>query len=131
MPNFSDRSQEILGTCDDRLQEIFYHVINDFDCTILEGARSKERQNELFRAGKSKLEWPLGKHNSDPSLAVDVVPYPIDWKDRERMTYFAGYVRGIAQSLGYVVRWGGDWDMDWEVRDNNFDDLVHFELREI
>jgi hypothetical protein len=26
------------------------------------------------------------------------------------------------------LRWGGDWDMDTEVKDNKFDDLVHFEL---
>ncbi|KKK66847.1 hypothetical protein LCGC14_2959950, partial [marine sediment metagenome] len=24
--------------------------------------------------------------------------------------------------------WGGDWDLDWNVRDNVFDDLGHFEL---
>jgi peptidoglycan LD-endopeptidase CwlK len=27
-----------------------------------------------------------------------------------------------------TLRWGGDWSMDFEVRDNQFDDLVHFEI---
>lgn len=31
--------------------------------------------------------------------------------------------------LGIDIRWGGNWDMDGEpVTDQNFQDLVHFEL---
>ena len=44
------------------------------------------------------------------------------------MSYFAGVVKGIASQMGIGIRWGGDWDMDTEVKDNRFDDLVHFEL---
>ena len=29
---------------------------------------------------------------TNPSRAVDVVPYPIDWDDRERFHLFAGFV---------------------------------------
>ena len=29
---------------------------------------------------------------------------------------------------GVEIRWGGDWDSDTQVKDNKFDDLVHFEL---
>ena len=63
-------------------------------------------------------------------MAVDVAPYPIAWDDRERQTLFAGYVLATAKALGVELRWGGDWDGDTEVRDNQFDDLVHFELVE-
>jgi hypothetical protein len=63
-----------------------------------------------------------------PAEAVDAAPYPIDWKDRERFSYFAGVVLGIAQSQGLQLTWGGDWDRDWQLRDNTFDDLLHFEL---
>jgi len=31
--------------------------------------------------------------------------------------------------MGLKIRWGGDWDMDTQTKDNKFDDLVHFELR--
>ena len=55
--------------------------------------------------------------------------YPIDWEDRERFSYFAGFVKGVAWRLNIRVRWGGDWDGDTELSDNNFDDLVHFELK--
>ena len=130
MPKFSKKSLSKLETCDKRLQDLFLRVVKKFDCTILEGHRSKDRQNKLFDEGKSKLKYPKGKHNSLPSKAVDVAPYPIDWNDRERFTYFAGYVIGIAYQMGLKIRWGGDWDMDTEVKDNNFDDLPHFEIKE-
>ena len=130
MPKFSRKSLSKLETCDKRLQDLFLRVVKKFDCTILEGHRGKDRQNKLFNEGKSKLKYPKGKHNSLPSKAVDVAPYPIDWNDRERFTYFAGYVVGIAYQMGLKIRWGGDWDMDTQVKDNNFDDLPHFEIKE-
>ena len=130
MPKFSKKSLSKLETCDKRLQDLFLRVVKKFDCTILEGHRSKDRQNKLFDEGKSKLKYPKGKHNSLPSKAVDVAPYPIDWNDRERFTYFAGYVLGIAYQMGLKIRWGGDWDMGTQVTDNNFDDLPQFEIKE-
>jgi peptidoglycan L-alanyl-D-glutamate endopeptidase CwlK len=72
--------------------------------------------------------FPDSTHNSYPSLGIDVVPYPIDWRDTARFCYFAGYVKGIAQNLGIKIRWGGDWDSDWQVKDNRFNDLAHWEL---
>ncbi len=128
MPQFSTRSREILRTCDPQLQQLFIQVVNSFDCTVVSGHRDREEQDDLVRRGLSQLVYPQSKHNKTPSKAIDVIPYPIDWKDRERMNYFAGYVMGVAKHLGYKIRWGGDWDMDWQVRDNVFDDLVHFEL---
>tara|TARA_B100000424_G_C22896558_1_gene476849 strand:- start:395 stop:790 length:396 start_codon:yes stop_codon:yes gene_type:complete len=130
MPRFSKKSLSKLETCDKRIQDLFLRVVKKFDCTIIEGHRSKDRQNKLFKEGKSKLKYPKGKHNAIPSKAVDVAPYPIDWNDRERFTYFAGYVLGIAYEMGLKIRWGGDWDMDTQVKDNNFDDLPHFEIRD-
>jgi len=82
----------------------------------------------LAAEGKSQVRWPDGNHNTVPSLAVDVTPYPIKWDDRERQTLFAGYVLATAKAMGVSLRWGGDWDRDTEVRDNSFDDLVHFEI---
>ena len=70
----------------------------------------------------------MGMHNSKPSRAVDCVPYPIDWTDRERFTLFAGFVLGVAARMGITLRWGGDWNMNFEVKDNRFDDFPHFEL---
>ena len=128
MPNFGNRSKQKLETCDPRLQEIFETVVEKFDCSILEGHRGEERQNLLYEQGQSKLMFPQGKHNTNPSKAVDAAPYPIDWDNRERFVLFAGYVRGVADSMGYQLRWGGDWDNDWDTKAPRFFDAPHFEI---
>tara|TARA_R100001530_G_scaffold60804_1_gene43904 strand:+ start:82 stop:477 length:396 start_codon:yes stop_codon:yes gene_type:complete len=130
MPKFGKRSQERLNTCDEDLIALFKEVVKYFDCSVLEGHRGKEKQNKYFNEGKSKLKYPKGRHNRKPSNAVDVVPYPVDWNDREQMTYFAGFVKGVAYKMGIPIRWGGDWNNNNDLKDNNFDDLPHFELRE-
>jgi len=124
MPRFGKRSKERMKGVDAKLQNVFNEVVKEFDCAIIEGLRSQERQNELVAQGKSKTKF--GKHVQ--GKAMDVAPYPIDWADRDRFHYFGGYVKGIAKSQGVKIRWGGDWDGDFETKDNKFDDLVHFEL---
>lgn len=137
MPAYSASSKAKLETCDPRLQAVFNRVIKFFDCTIIEGHRGEAAQNAAFAAGNSKLKWPNGKHNSLPSKAVDVAPVEyqnrkavIDWKDVQRLCFFAGQVMATAREMGITLRWGGDWDGDTELKDNSFDDLVHFEIGE-
>ena len=97
---------------------------------VLEGHRGEEKQNAAYDKGNSKVRYPNGKHNQSPSVAVDVAPYPIDWADRDRFHYFGGYVLGVAKQMGLNIRWGGDWNQDTQTKDNKFDDLVHFEIKE-
>ena len=130
MPRFGSRSRKNLETCDEDLQALFSEVIKYFDCTVIQGHRGKEEQNKYFDEGKSKVKYPNGRHNASPSNAVDVVPYPIDWEDTDRMYYFAGFVKGVAFKMGIPIRWGGDWNDNTEVKDTNFKDLPHFELRD-
>ena len=135
MPSFSGKSQDKLNTCHERLVELFSEVIKEYDCSILEGHRTPERQSQLVSEGKSKTM--NSNHLSVPSNAVDVAPYPVPekWgegnpKEMAEFYYFAGYVKGIADMLGIGIRWGGDWDGDKEFTDQTFDDLVHWELGE-
>ena len=129
MAKFGKASKQRLSTCHEDLQTVFNEVIKYVDCSILEGHRGAERQNQLFEEGKTKVKHPKGRHNASPSRAVDVAPYPIDWDDRERFHLFAGFVIGIARGMGITLRWGGDWNMNFEVDDNKFDDFPHFELK--
>jgi peptidoglycan L-alanyl-D-glutamate endopeptidase CwlK len=124
MPKFGSRSKELLEGVDSQLIEVLDELIKVMDVTIIEGIRTKDRQKQLLKDGKTKTM--LSKHID--GKAVDMAPYPIDWKDRDRFHYMGGMVRGLSHSLGYKVRWGGDWDSDGEVKDNNFDDLVHIEV---
>ena len=129
MPYFGKSSKKRLSTCDSKLQKIFNEVIKHVDCSVLQGYRDKEGQNKAYDEGKSKVRFPDGRHNSSPSRAVDVTPYPVRWDDRERQTLFAGFCLGVANRMGVQIRWGGDWDNDFEVNDNRFDDFPHFELK--
>lgn len=126
MPRFSSKSKERLASCDPKLVRLFEKVVEEYDCTVLEGHRSAERQKQLMADGRSRVSF--SQHMHSPSRAVDVAPFPIDWEDSERFYHFAGYVKGIARGMGIGVRWGGDWDGDFDFSDNRFDDLVHFEL---
>ena len=128
MPKFGKKSKEELSTCREELQEVFNEVIKTVDCSVLEGNRHQTRQDALYEEGKTKVKYPMGRHNALPSFAVDVCPYPVDWSDRERFHLFAGFVLGIAKSMDINLRWGGDWNQNWEVDDNKFDDFPHFEL---
>lgn len=129
MNKYSDRSERELRSCDDRLQMVFDAVLPHIDHAILKGMRGEDEQNEAFEKGVSTKKWPDSKHNTLPSVAVDVAPSPVDWKDTNRFYFFAGFVLATAKSMGIDLRWGGDWDDDKDLKDQLLYDLVHFELK--
>ena len=69
MPAFSEKSIVKLSTCHPLLQRVFHEVVREFDCTILEGHRDKDRQNQMVAEGKSQVQWPDGKHNTVPFVS--------------------------------------------------------------
>lgn len=123
---WSKSSRSRLLTCDVRLQLVMNKVICHHDCTILCGHRGKEDQNEAYCEGYSEVPWPLGKHNPDPSLAVDTVPCPVNWElwneDQSELYYFAGIVLSTGWDMGIELKWGG--------RFKKIFDGPHFELIE-
>jgi len=135
MAQFSRISKERLETCHQDLQTIFNYVIKYFDCSIICGHRDAESQNKAYDDGFSKVRFPASKHNYEPSLAVDAVPWPIEWDNTDRMKYFAGFVMGIAQMLkdyGAITHdlvTGLDWDDDTILKDTTFKDHPHFQLK--
>lgn len=130
MAEFSDRSKVRLAQCHQDLQRVFNRVIAHYDCSIITGHRSEADQNKMFDDQLSKVEWPDSKHNSVPSMAVDCVRYHngIRWNDTKGHYHFAGFVMGLAASMGIKLRSGSDWDMDMDLDDQSFNDLIHFEL---
>lgn len=120
MPKFSQKSLDQLNTCNPLLQQLFNEVIKTHDCTIIEGYRDKEKQEAAFAEGKTQLHYPFGNHNKNPSLAVDVMPYPIDWNDSEGIKNFSDFVKATAKELNISIGYGGDW--------KTFKDRDHYEL---
>lgn len=130
MPQFSKLSESRLATCDPRLQQLLREAIKHVDFTVLCGHRGVEEQNDAYRTGRSKVRWPDSKHNTIPSVAVDVAPYPVDWKDTARFARLVGYIERIAHEQGIRIRWGGDFDQDGATADERFIDMPHIELVE-
>ena len=129
MYKFSKKSQEKLLTCHPDLQLLLNELIKYVDFTVIEGVRTLETQKEYVRTGKSKtLNSKHLKQEDGYSHAVDVILTPIDWNDWKRNYMFVGFVRGVAASLGISIRSGADWDGDFQVKDQSFHDLPHFEL---
>ena len=126
-------SMNKLKTCHPKLQMLALAVVERFDCTVVCGNRPEDEQNLAYAQGNSKLKYPDSKHNPLPSEAIDLAPYiagkGIVW-DSAQCYFFAGYVVHTAEMLGIKIRWGGDWDSDRDVKDQSFNDLVHFELCE-
>lgn len=112
--------------CDPQLIKLFKAVDEVCPIVIIEGKRTKERQEHLLKEGKSKTS--NSKHLREPSEAVDVAPDPVDWNDLKRFYFLAGVVMATARQMGIRIRFGGDWDMDGDFSDNKFNDLVHYEL---
>lgn len=122
MPTFSNKSLERLATCDPRLQDLMNEVIKETDIIIICGHRNKDEQNLAFIQGNSKLNYPKSRHNSLPSQAVDIAPYPLDWNDLEAFRELAIIVKEKAEELGIDIEWGGECF-------GSFIDMPHYQLK--
>ena len=192
MPKFGEKSLTELNTCHEYIVKVCEEIVKVFDCSVLCGSRGASMQMSGFRKGRTKLPYPLSKHNpfldeegwlrlahtlscgskkkdiiqavkqadeeilcnidavmgkDYKSLAVDIVPYPVNWEYWEEMKYcsfygykavedfarpkaifnnacrwheFAGRMLGVADNMGVKMSWGGHW--------RNFKDLPHFQI---
>ena len=130
MPTFKFSKQSLyrLDTCHPVLALLMIRVldVSPRDMTVLCGHRGEADQNDAYSKGNSRLRWPQSKHNSMPSLAVDVAPYPIDWLNTLAFKELAVVVKSVWSEMtdderdGHHLVWGGDWRMK---------DMPHWELR--
>ena len=130
MPKFSKKSLDNLSTCNPLLRLIAEEAIKYVDFSVIWGHRPKDKQDALFGEGYSDLKWPLSKHNSWPSKAFDIVPWPVNWDDKERFFFLAGVILTVARKSNVKeisLRWGGAWNGQFNTKEQR-DDLAHFEL---
>ena len=132
MRTWSCRSKKVFDTLHPDLQVLVTRIRDEVtDISLVSGYRDREEQNTMFDNGVSTLRWPDSKHNRKPSRAVDLQPYPYPDYDPKlwgALGYIAGRAFALAQQEGIRIRWGGDWDGDGDLTDQNFDDLFHIEL---
>ena len=128
MPAFSKQSQERLSTCHPDLQSVCRELIKQYDFAVLCGQRTKAEQDAAFKTGNSRLKYPQSKHNSKPSLAVDIAPYPIDWGNLARfreMIFRFDALAKLMQERGEIeseFEYGADW--------SHLKDYPHIEIKE-
>jgi peptidoglycan LD-endopeptidase CwlK len=134
MPTFGKTSNQRLDTCHTDLQVIAHEVIKVFDFSVICGHRNQTAQMLAYESGKSQVNWPNSRHNTYPSMALDVSPYPIDWNDTGAFYLLVGYFQLTAQRLldegriTHRLRSGADWNGNHKTKDQKFHDLPHHEL---
>lgn len=145
---FSNTSQERLNTCHKDLISVLNLALklSDIDFGVAQGERPVDEQREYFEAGKSKLNPDNPEHLKrakhvvseyrEKAEAVDIYAW-VNGANYEihNMAYLAGVIltaSKILRQMGVIshdIRWGGNWNENGEIiTDQDFDDLVHFEL---
>jgi peptidoglycan L-alanyl-D-glutamate endopeptidase CwlK len=137
--NYGRGSEAKMSTVKPRLRAVCERALGYgvMDASVIQGVRSRVEQDRYYGTGKSKVKWPNGKHNievlGDLASAVDIAPYingTVSWR-KDHCCVWAGLMLAAAKEEGVILRWGGNWDMDGEpITDQDFQDLVHFELND-
>lgn len=120
MPSFSAKSKKNLAEAHPLLQKLFNAVILKTDCMVLDAQRNKQQQEQAFKLGHSHAHFGQSAHNWSPAVAVDVVPYPLDWTDTKSFQALAKIVLATAKELDIPIEWGGSWA--------TLKDMPHYEL---
>lgn len=93
------------------------------DFYVIEGVRSLEKQKKYVAEGKSKTM--NSRHLTGHAVDLYPVGKPIPW---EQCKDIAKAMFAASSELNVKIRWGGDWDMDGDSKDEAFYDGPHFEL---
>jgi peptidoglycan L-alanyl-D-glutamate endopeptidase CwlK len=122
MPKFSKRSLDTLAKAHPDLQRVANEAIKHFDFTVIESYRGKEAQNKAHALGNSKAKFGQSPHNFKPSLAIDIVPYPLDWNNLKAFDVMGAAFLDAARKCGIEITWGKNF--------TTLKDYPHFELRD-
>lgn len=129
MREFSQAEETKLASCDPLLQELVRSVNEVFPLVVVYGHRDELEQEKAVKNGFSKVHFPDSKHNSLPSEAVDLAPWPLNWNDKEKFIEMYRIVMETADKLGIKIRAGADFNEDGDLKNDRFVDLPHFELK--
>lgn len=99
------------------------------DFTVVETLRTPEQQAKNLKKGVSKTMKSLHlPDTTGKARAIDVAPYPINWKDTGKFKMLAGIILAASREEDVHLRWGGSWDGTMRSSSNRFNDYPHFEL---
>ena len=108
-----------------KLKKLLLEAIktSPIDFTVTETTRTLEKQAYYLKKGTTKTM----KSRHIPSVnksglceAVDIAPYPIDYKNIKRFVQLSEHIKKVAKELNIKIAYGGDW--------KSFKDYPHYEL---
>jgi len=130
---FSKLSKQRLTGVNPKLVQVVQRALEltTQDFSVLEGVRTAQRQRELYQQGRTTpgniVTWTLKSKHID-GVAVDLIPYPLDWNDTKAFNAIAEAMFKASKELKIPIRWGADWDQDGKPRERGETDSPHFEL---
>lgn len=93
------------------------------DITVLPdgGVRTLDKEKQMVAKGASQTLDSKHLIQADGfGHAIDIAPFPIDWKDTEGFYMQAALMFRAAMELGIQIEWGGTWQ--------TLKDYSHFQL---
>jgi peptidoglycan LD-endopeptidase CwlK len=123
MVTLSASSQARLALAHPLLRKLFAACASDPACppfAVLDSQRGRQAQEKAFALGHSRAHFLQSAHNWAPSVAVDVVPYPIDWNNLARFNALGKFITAKAAALGIDITWGATFP--------KLKDMPHYEL---
>jgi peptidoglycan L-alanyl-D-glutamate endopeptidase CwlK len=125
MFELSKRSTErLIGVHPDLIRVVKLALtLCDIDFTVIEGVRTIEKQREYVARGASKTM--ASRHLTGHAVDLYPVGKPTPW---DRCQSISEAMFAAARMMSIPIRWGGDWDMDGDSKDEKFYDGPHFEL---
>ena len=118
--SFGNRSKERLNGVHPDMVKVMEEAIKEspLDFSITEGLRTRERQQELFSAGKSQTM--NSRHLTGKAVDIAVIrDGEVTW-DLRYYRIVTDHIKKVAKSLNIPITWGGDWV--------SFRDGPHYEL---
>lgn len=114
------------------LKQLFMEGRKQIAFTIRDTNRGRADQEKAFNEHKSTVHFGDSAHNWSPSLAADIYPVPVNFKDPAYAKLFVplqiGILKPLAAKLNIPIRQGIDWNRNGNLTDDKWDDLPHVEL---
>lgn len=121
------KSLNRLNGVDKRLVDLAKQVakITPICFQITEGIRTKEKQEQLVKEGKSKTL--NSKHLQ--GLAVDIMSCKEGYSQAKDIFILVGLFIAVAKQLNIKIKVGALWDYN-STKDNNFIDAYHIQVED-